>query len=227
MASRVANDSTGLCRERAWSLVVLAVSSAVAAVLVRPEATFWECACAIAAVAAAAALLAAVAARRDVKRDLDSMLIATAGQPHGEALQRRAEGISSPRHRRRVARQLDALVNRAEVVPNREYFQTRLVRLHRNRLRQIATTLRRETLVPASAVARIHRFLWSSASPLVRYPADAERFSAWLRQIEIELETAAVTPRESQLAPAILTPSTPGRLNTHKAGRTPTTGRTP
>jgi hypothetical protein len=188
MTSRVAEGSVEVRHERAWSLVMLAASSAVAAVLVPPAALFWTLAAAIAAVAAAAMAIAALVARGQVERDLDAELTEVAGEPRGAALRQRAERISSPRHRRLVARRLEALIARAEVVPNRECFHVGLVRLHRTRLRRIATTVRREGPVPTSVLARLNGFLWDPASPLVCRPADPQRFSAWLRQIEIDLE---------------------------------------
>lgn len=153
-----------------------------------PEALFWKLAAVIAALAAIATLLAALDARGQAHHELDAMLMEVTGEPRGGALRRRAERISSPGHRRAVARRLDALVDRADVVPNRECYHVGLVRLHRTRLRRIAERVRRDTPVPAWAVARLNRFLWDPASPLVRRPADPERFAVWLRQIEIDLE---------------------------------------
>jgi hypothetical protein len=178
----------GLRRERALALVVLAAASAVAAMLEPAQAPFWEWAGAIAAAAAAATLLAALGVGREAERGLDAMLIVTVGQPRRGALRRRADRISSRRHRRRVARRLDALVDRADRAPNRECFEAALVRLHRSRLRRIARAVRREPPVTAAAVARVNRFLWDPGSPLVRRPGDDERFSAWVRQIEADLE---------------------------------------
>lgn len=141
----------------------------------------------LAASCAAVTLLAALAAGRKAEHGLGAMLIVAAGLAHGGALWRRAERISARRHRRRVARRLDALVDRADRAPNRECFEAGLVRLHRSRLRRIARAVRREAAVPAAAVARINRFLWDPGRPLVRRPGDDERFSAWLRQIEVDL----------------------------------------
>ena len=83
-------DAIGLRRERAPSLVVLTVWSAVAAMLEPAQAPFWEWAGAIAAAAAAVTLLAAVGVGREAERGLDAMLIVAAGQPRRGALRRRA-----------------------------------------------------------------------------------------------------------------------------------------
>ena len=182
------------CRERAASMVALAGASAVAAVVEPAEAPFWERAAAIAAAAALATLLAAAGAGREADGRLDAMLIAAAGQPRGGALRRRAGRICSARHRRMVAARLDALVARADRAPNRECFQAGLVRLHRSRLGQIAMAMRGGAPVADSAVARVNRFLWDPGSPLVRRPDDDERFSAWLRQIEVELGLTRAAP---------------------------------
>jgi hypothetical protein len=153
-------------------------------------------AAASAAAAAAATLLAAAGAGSEAEYGLDAMLIAAAGHPRGGALRRRAERISSQRHRRLVARRLAALVARADRAPNRECFQAGLVRLHRSRLLEIARAVRDGEPAADSALARVNRFLWDPGSPLVRRPDDDERFSAWLRQIEVELglNRAAPTP---------------------------------
>jgi hypothetical protein len=93
-----------------------------------------------------------------------------------------------------LAARLDALVARADRAPNRECFQAGLVRLHRSRLRRIALAMRSGVPVADSAVARVNRFLWDPGSPLVRRPDDDERFSAWLRQIEVELGLTCAAP---------------------------------
>jgi hypothetical protein len=188
MTSRAVVGSIEVRGDRALSLVVLAASSAIAAVLVPPEALFWKLAAVIAGLAAIATFLAALNAWEQARHELDAMLMEVTGEPRGGALRRRAERISSPGHRRAVARCLDALVDRADVIPNRECYHVGLVRLHRTRLRRIAATVRREAPLPPSTIARLNRFLWDPASPLVRRPADGERFSIWLRQIEIDLE---------------------------------------
>jgi hypothetical protein len=181
-------------RERVASLVALAGASAVAALLEPALAPFWDRAAAIAAAAAAATLLAAAGAGSEAEYGLDAMLIAAAGHPRGGALRRRAERISSQRHRRLVARRLAALVARADRAPNRECFQAGLVRLHRSRLLEIARAVRDGEPAAASALARVNRFLWDPGSPLVRRPDDDERFSAWLRQIEVELGLTRAAP---------------------------------
>ena len=127
------------------------------------------------------------------------MLIAAAGHPRGGALRRRAERISSQRHRRLVARRLAALVARADRAPNRECFQAGLVRLHRSRLLEIARAVRDGEPAADSALARVNRFLWDPGSPLVRRPDDDERFSAWLRQIEVELGLTRAAPAPTPL----------------------------
>jgi hypothetical protein len=182
-------------REQASTLAVLAVASAVAALAEPREAPFWVWATAFAAAAALVTLLSAQCARRNADRALDATLATVAGRPRDRALRRRATRICSPRHRRRAARRLDALVARAGRVPSRECFHAELVRAQRSRLRRIGRTLRREPPVPAAAVARVNRLLWDPASPLVRWPADAERFAAWVRQIEADLDLPGAGPR--------------------------------
>jgi hypothetical protein len=182
-------------RERALTLAVLAVASAVAAALEPALAPFWIAASAIAVAASAAVLLAARRAGGEADTVLDAMLIGVVGTPGSAALARRARRNSSLRHRRRLARRLESLVDCAERNPRRECFQTGLVRLHSRRMCGIAAALRRESPPAASAVARVHRLLWDPASPLVRREADAVRFSAWLRQIEVDLgATRAAVP---------------------------------
>jgi len=207
-------DAIARRRDRMASLAALASASAVAAALEPAQAPFWERAAVIAAAAAVATLLAAAGGPSEVEAGLDAMLIASAGLPRGGALRRRAERISSQRHRRLVARRIEALVGRADRAPNRECFQAGLVRLHRSRLLLIARAVRAGQPVEESAVARVNRFLWDPGSPLVRRPGDDERFSAWLRQIEVELglpRTApAATPRPVSSRPwRRPTPSSP------------------
>jgi hypothetical protein len=137
------DDAIGRGGERVASLIALPGASAVAAVLEPALAPFWE---RVAAIAAAATLLAAAGSGREAESGLDSMLIASAGQRRGGALRGRAERICSQRHRRLVARRLEALVARADRAPNRECFD------------------------------------------------DDERFSAWLRQIEVEFGLPRVAP---------------------------------
>ncbi len=188
---------------RAWSLAVLAAAAAVAALVEPVLAAFFTATSAIAAAASAAQLLAARRARREADAVLDAILIGAVDPPGSGALQRRARRNSSRRHRRRLARRLESLVDRAERSPRRECFQTGLVRLHSRRMCAIAGALRREPPPAASAVARVHRLLWDPASPLVRREADAMRFSAWLRQIEVDLgatRAAAAVPVSSRRA---------------------------
>ena len=182
-------------RERAWSLAVLAAAAAVAALVEPVLAAFFTATSAIAVAASAAQLLAARRASGDANMVLDAILVAAVDPSGSAALHRRARRNSSRRHRRRLARRLESLVDRAERNPRRECFQAGLVRLHSQRMRAIADTLRRESPPAASAVARVHRLLWDPASPLVRHEADAVRFSAWLRQIEVDLgATRAAAP---------------------------------
>jgi hypothetical protein len=67
-------------------------------------------------------------------------------------------------------------------------------------MRRIARMLRRDVPVPVSALARVNRLLWDPAGPLVRRPADAERFAAWLRQIEVDMGLPA-PPRAASPVP--------------------------
>ncbi len=190
-------------RERALTLAVLAAASAVAAVLEPALAPFWAATSAIAVAASAALLLAARRAGGEADTVLDAMLVGALDASGSEALAHRARRNSSRRHRRRLARRLESLVDRAERNPRRECFQTGLVRLHSRRMCGIAEALRRESPPPASAIARVHRLLWDPASPLVRREADPLRFSAWLRQIEAELgatRAAAPVPVSSRRA---------------------------
>ena len=190
-------------RERAWSLAVLAAGAAVVALVEPVRAAFFSATSAIAVAASATQMLAARRASGDLDMVLDAMLIGAVDPPAGAALARRARRNSSRRHRCRLARRLESLVVRAERNPRRECFQTGLVRLYSTRMRVIARTLRRESPPPASAVARVHRLLWDQASPLVRWEADPVRFSAWLRQIEVDLgaaRAAAPVPVSSRRA---------------------------
>jgi hypothetical protein len=189
-------------RERAWSLAVLA-AAAIAALLEPVPTSFFAATSAIAAAASAAQLLAARRAGGDADRVLDAILIGAVDVPGSGALARRARRNSSRRHRRRLARRLESLVDHAQRNPRRECYQTGLVRLHSERICAIAGTLWRESPPAASAVARVHRLLWDPGSPLVRREADAVRFSAWLRQIEVDLgaaRAAAPVPVSSRRA---------------------------
>ena len=97
-------------------------------------------------------------------------------------------GFASRRHVRSLERGIRRLQSHASRPRRREVFQTSLVASHHARLSAIAAALAASEPLPVSAIARIHLLLHAPGSPLLTRDADPQRFAAWLRPIEHDLE---------------------------------------